>query len=118
MGVQGRQAEGHNLQVVLDQLHAGPVRNNKAPYWVVDQSANHDEDRQVMKGRKAAAPFVSKYKDQIEAREQRHPSDRQEESESAVPSGGKAGDPIFVSEDMAKDELGNICVGNIKEEKR
>jgi hypothetical protein len=54
MGVQGRQAEGHNLQVVLDQLHAGPVSNNKAPYWVVDQSANHDEDRQVMKGRKAA----------------------------------------------------------------
>ncbi|MDB5606256.1 MAG: cupin protein [Bradyrhizobium sp.] len=106
MGVQGRQAEGHNLQVGLDQLHSDPVRNNRASYWVVDQSANHDEDRRVMKGRKAA-PFVSTYKDQIEAREQRHPSDRQEESESAVPS-----------EELAKDELGNICVGNIKEEKR
>jgi hypothetical protein len=59
-----RQAEGHNLQVGLDQLHSDPVRNNRVPYWGVDQSANHDEDRRVMKGRKAA-PFVSTYKDQI-----------------------------------------------------
>jgi hypothetical protein len=28
----------------------------------------------------------------------------------------RAGDPIFGSEDLAKDELGNICVGNIEEE--
>jgi 2-iminobutanoate/2-iminopropanoate deaminase len=30
----------------------------------------------------------------------------------------RAGDPIFGSEELAKDELGNICVGNIEEEKR
>jgi gentisate 1,2-dioxygenase len=57
--------EGHNLQVALGQIHTDVVRNNMAPYWVVDQSANHDEDRHVMQGRKAV-PFIWKYRDQIE----------------------------------------------------
>jgi len=57
--------EGHNLQAELDQLHADVYRNNMAPYWVVDRSIKHDEDRQVMDPRKAV-PFIWKYKSQIE----------------------------------------------------
>jgi hypothetical protein len=117
MGVQGRQAKGHHLQVVLDQLHAGPVRNNKAPYWVVDQSANHDEDRQVMKGRKAAPSSRSTRIKSRRVSKDIHPIGKKNPNLPFRPA-VRAGDPIFVSEDLAKDELGNICVGNIKEEKR
>jgi gentisate 1,2-dioxygenase len=57
--------EGHNLQSMLDELHADVRRNNMAPYWVVDRSVEHDEDRQVMDPNKAI-PFIWKYKSQIE----------------------------------------------------
>ncbi len=57
--------EGHNLQSALDQLHADVHRNNMAPYWVVDRTVSHDEDRQVMDPNKAV-PFIWKYKSQIE----------------------------------------------------
>ena len=65
MRVEGREADGDNLQAALDQLHADVYRNNMAPYWVIDRTVAHDEDRQVMQGRKAV-PFIWKYKDQIE----------------------------------------------------
>jgi len=57
--------EGHNLQAMLDELHADVARNNMAPYWVVDRTRQHDEDRQVMDPNKAV-PFIWKYKSQIE----------------------------------------------------
>lgn len=53
------------LQASLDDLHRDVYANNMAPYWVVDRSVVHDEDRQVMQGRKAV-PFIWKYKRQIE----------------------------------------------------
>ena len=46
-------------------LHRDVYANNMAPYWVVDRSVAHDEDRQVMQGRKAV-PFIWKYRRQIE----------------------------------------------------
>src|ERR1700692_4717338 len=49
----------------LDALHRDVYANNMAPYWVVDRSVAHDEDRQVMQGRKAV-PFTWKYERQIE----------------------------------------------------
>ena len=49
----------------LDALHRDVYANNMAPYWVVDRSVEHDEDRQVAQGRKAL-PFIWKYKTQIE----------------------------------------------------
>ena len=57
--------EGHNLQAALDQLHADVEKAHMAPYWVVDRSVKHDEDRQVMDSRKAI-PFIWKYKTDIE----------------------------------------------------
>src|SRR6202047_2333715 len=54
-----------DLQASLDALHRDVYANNMAPYWVVDHSVVHDEDRQVMQGRKAV-PFIWKYKRQIE----------------------------------------------------
>jgi gentisate 1,2-dioxygenase len=54
-----------NLEASLDALHRDVYANNMAPYWVVDRSNAHDEDRQVMQGRKAV-PFIWKYKRQIE----------------------------------------------------
>jgi gentisate 1,2-dioxygenase len=65
MSVDGKQAEGHNLQAALDELHADVYRHNMAPYWVVDRSVANDHDRQVMQGRRAV-PFIWKYKAQIE----------------------------------------------------
>src|SRR5215831_15123666 len=59
------QLEGHNRQVALDQLHADVYGANMAPFWAVDRSVAHDEDRQVMDKAKAV-PFVWRYKDQIE----------------------------------------------------
>ena len=52
-------------QASLDALHRDVYANNMAPYWVVDRGVAHDEDRQVMQGRKAV-PFIWKYKRQIE----------------------------------------------------
>jgi gentisate 1,2-dioxygenase len=52
-------------QAALDALHRDVYANHMAPYWVVDRSAAHDEDRQVMQGRKAV-PFLWRYGDQIE----------------------------------------------------
>src|SRR5215469_11528077 len=65
MSGDGKQAEGHNLQAALDELHADVYRHNMAPYWVVDRSVANDHDRQVMQGRRAL-PFIWKYKAQIE----------------------------------------------------
>ena len=61
MRVEGRPIDGHNLQAALDELHADVYRLNMAPYWVVDRTVKHDEDRQVMDSRKAV-PFIWKYK--------------------------------------------------------
>jgi gentisate 1,2-dioxygenase len=52
-------------QAALDALHRDVHANHMAPYWVVDRSMAHDEDRQVMQGRKAV-PFLWRYGDQIE----------------------------------------------------
>src|SRR6202048_5616438 len=57
--------ETGELQASLDALHRDVYANNMAPYWVVDRTVAHDEDRQVMQGRKAV-PFIWKYKRQIE----------------------------------------------------
>jgi gentisate 1,2-dioxygenase len=65
MRVEGRPADGHDLQAALDELHADVYRLNMAPYWVVDRTVKHDEDRQVMDSRKAV-PFIWKYKSEIE----------------------------------------------------
>jgi hypothetical protein len=43
----------HNLQSALDALHADVERLNMAPFWAVDTSADHDEDRQVRDKQKA-----------------------------------------------------------------
>src|ERR1700759_2037528 len=56
---------GRERQAALDALHRDVYANHMAPYWVVDRSAAHDEDRQVMQGRKAV-PFLWRYRDQIE----------------------------------------------------
>jgi gentisate 1,2-dioxygenase len=53
------------IEAALDQLHRDVYANDMAPYWVVDKGVAHDEDRQVMQGRKAV-PFIWKYKRQIE----------------------------------------------------
>jgi gentisate 1,2-dioxygenase len=57
--------KGSNLQVALDQLHADVFKHNMAPYWVVDRSVKHDEDRQVMDTRKAV-PYLWNYRNAIE----------------------------------------------------
>jgi hypothetical protein len=36
------------LHASLDALHRDVYANNMAPYWVVDRSVAHDEDRQVI----------------------------------------------------------------------
>ncbi|MGD9536893.1 MAG: cupin domain-containing protein [Alphaproteobacteria bacterium] len=53
------------MSAALDSLYADVARFNMAPFWAVDRSANHDEDRQVM-DRKKAVPFVWRYKEEIE----------------------------------------------------
>jgi len=65
MQATGGGAEGSNLQAALDQLHQDVYRHHMAPYWVVDRSVKHDEDRQVRDARKAV-PFIWKYKSDIE----------------------------------------------------
>jgi gentisate 1,2-dioxygenase len=52
-------------QAALDALHADVYRLNMAPYWVVDRTVAHDEDRQVMDQRKAV-PYIWKFKTEIE----------------------------------------------------
>src|SRR6202048_436690 len=53
------------LAASLDALHRDVYATNMAPYWVVDRSVAHDEDRQVQQGRKAV-PFIWKSQRQIE----------------------------------------------------
>src|SRR6202789_2294902 len=65
MSANEKLAVSDGLQASLDALHRDVYANNMAPYWVVNRSAAHDEDRQVMQGRKAL-PFIWKYKHQIE----------------------------------------------------
>ncbi|MEE8171763.1 MAG: hypothetical protein V3T62_02415, partial [Alphaproteobacteria bacterium] len=36
------------MNAALDALHEDVFRKNMAPFWAVDTSADHDEDRQVM----------------------------------------------------------------------
>ena len=57
-------AGDHNLQGALDRLHEDVYSRNMAPFWVVDRSAAHDEDRQVMDRRKAV-PFRWDYQADI-----------------------------------------------------
>ena len=64
MGAKEKVVAGE-LEARLDALHRDVYANNMAPYWVVDRSVAHDEDRQVQQGRKAV-PFIWKYKQQIE----------------------------------------------------
>lgn len=64
-GRAGSAPDGNDLQTALDQLHADVFKANMAPYWVVDRSVEHDEDRQVMDPRKAV-PFLWSYKADIE----------------------------------------------------
>ena len=54
-----------NLRAALDQLHADVYKRSMAPFWAIDHSVAHDEDRQV-KDKKKAVPFVWKYKRDIE----------------------------------------------------
>ena len=61
----GTSDTGRELEAALDALHRDVYANHMAPYWVVDRSVAHDEDRQVMQGRKAV-PFLWRYRDQIE----------------------------------------------------
>src|ERR1700721_4832387 len=65
MGANEKLAVSDSLQASLDALHRDVYANNMAPYWVVDRSVAHDEDRQVAQGRKAI-PFIWKYQRQIE----------------------------------------------------
>jgi len=65
MQVSGGEAKVIDLQAALDRLHADVSRHNMAPYWVVDRSVKHDEDRQVMDTQKAV-PHLWKYKTEIE----------------------------------------------------
>ncbi|MGH6932774.1 MAG: cupin domain-containing protein [Dongiaceae bacterium] len=62
---QGCGLAASNHQAALDRLHADVFRYNMAPYWVVDRGVAHDEDRQVMDGRKAI-PHIWKYATEIE----------------------------------------------------
>ena len=63
MRVRGERSE-REYQAALDALHADVARLNMAPYWVVDRTARHDEDRQVMDGRKAL-PYLWKFSSEI-----------------------------------------------------
>ncbi|NIA69756.1 cupin domain-containing protein [Pelagibius litoralis] len=55
----------HNLKAALDKLHEDVHSADMAPFWAVDTTADHDEDRQVM-DKKKAIPFVWKYDRDIE----------------------------------------------------
>ena len=58
MGAKEKVVAG-DLESRLDDLHRDVYANNMAPYWVVDRTVAHDEDRQVQQGRKAV-PFIWK----------------------------------------------------------
>ena len=51
-------------QKALDALHQEVYDKHMAPYWAVDSSVDHDEDRQVMDKRKAI-PFSWSYENDI-----------------------------------------------------
>ena len=51
-------------QEALDALHRDVYDKSMAPYWAVDSSVDHDEDRQVMDKRKAI-PFSWNYEHDI-----------------------------------------------------
>ena len=63
MRVRGERSE-REYQAALDVLHADVARFNMAPYWVVDRTVKHDEDRQVMDSRKAV-PYLWKFASEI-----------------------------------------------------
>lgn len=65
MRSESRKIEREDLQAELDRLHADVEAGDMAPFWAVDKSVAHDEDRQVMDKRKAV-PFVWSYKERIE----------------------------------------------------
>ena len=65
-GAPGAEAmSASNRAAALDTLHADVERHHMAPFWAVDTSVDHDEDRQVMDRRKAR-PFVWNYARDIE----------------------------------------------------
>ena len=47
MSATQKSAMSEELKAQLDALHRDVYANNMAPYWVVDRSVAHDEDRQV-----------------------------------------------------------------------
>lgn len=51
-----------NRDTRLDALYERLATNDLAPYWAVDSEADHDEDGQVLKGRKAL-PYIWRYAD-------------------------------------------------------
>ena len=51
-----------NRDARLDTLYNRLARHDLAPYWAVQSEADHDEDGQVLKGRKAV-PYLWKYSD-------------------------------------------------------
>lgn len=56
---------GDNKAAALEALYAELDEKNIAPFWAVDATADHDEDRQVM-DRKKALPFIWKYRTDLE----------------------------------------------------
>lgn len=65
MGSGTKVAGGHNRQADLDELHADVFARDMAPFWAVDASVAHDEDRQVQDKKKAVG-FVWNYARDIE----------------------------------------------------
>ncbi|MBM3520332.1 MAG: hypothetical protein FJX63_06135 [Alphaproteobacteria bacterium] len=65
MSAKGKPAATHDLDQALDRLHADVYSQNMAPFWAVDRSVAHDQDRQVM-DKKKAVPFIWKYRESIE----------------------------------------------------
>jgi gentisate 1,2-dioxygenase len=63
MRVRGERSE-REYQAAVDALHADVARLNMAPYWVVDRTSRHDEDRQVLDSRKAV-PYIWKFSSEI-----------------------------------------------------
>jgi gentisate 1,2-dioxygenase len=59
------EVKSSNVRAALDQLHADVLKLNMAPYWAVDHSVAHDEDRQILDTRKAV-PYIWKYQSEID----------------------------------------------------
>jgi gentisate 1,2-dioxygenase len=62
MSLQKNDKTGSNRDARLASVYESLDRLDMAPYWVVDSQADHDEDDQVLKGRKAI-PYQWRYSD-------------------------------------------------------